>query len=162
MDGAVRSRARRGGGAKQSRAWQGRAGRGRTGRGEARRDDAPRGQSSISISRAPKTPVLDDPSEARTNKILCKTNRRTLRAFDTRLCVVYPRDDGRSSFRAADQWTDVFFVFVNLFHARHVQEYLAGTAGTLPAVHQRFIITNRQTNPDMPRAIPCGAVWVGA
>ena len=41
----------------------------------------------------------------------------------TGLSAVYPREDGRSSFLAADPWTDAYFsLYVNAFHARHVRE----------------------------------------
>ena len=36
--------------------------------------------------------------------------------------AVYPRDDGRSSFLAADQLTDAFLSLKTPFHARHVKE----------------------------------------
>ena len=45
----------------------------------------------------------------------------------TGLSAVYQRDEKRSSFLAADQWTDAYFVFVNPFYARHVQEYICRT-----------------------------------
>ena len=38
------------------------------------------------------------------------------------LSAVYMRDEKRSLFLAADQWTVAYFVFVNPFHARHVRE----------------------------------------
>ena len=36
--------------------------------------------------------------------------------------AVYQQDCERSSFLVGNQWPDAFFVFVNPFHARHVEE----------------------------------------
>ena len=38
--------------------------------------------------------------------------------------MVYKQDEERSLFLAAEQWNEAFFVFVNLFHARHVREQI--------------------------------------
>ena len=35
---------------------------------------------------------------------------------------IYSRDDDRSSFLVTGQYTDVYFVFVKLFHSMHVRE----------------------------------------
>ena len=69
--------------------------------------------------------------------------------------MVYPRDEPRSSFLAADQWTGAFFVFVNLFHARYVREFVKNTLYFL--LMQRMsgnylLVIRRIQNSDIPRA----------
>ena len=63
-------------------------------------------------SKAPTKRRLNLSPEARTSEILCKPNARTKSPVDERcirgLSAVYHRDEKRSLFLAADQWTDAF------------------------------------------------------
>ena len=76
--------------------------------------------------------------EARTCEILCKpteeqNQQMTLvdNKFICGLSALYQRDEKRSFSLAADQWTIVFFVSVNPFHARHVRGKPGHTTGGL-------------------------------
>ena len=100
-------------------AAHGGAGPGRTGR---RRIGSSWKQPSLVLPRASSTYVLNASPGARTSEILCKPVEEPNPLLTSGLSAVYPRDDGRSSFLAADQWTGANCVFVNLFHARHVRE----------------------------------------
>ena len=81
------------------------AGTGRTGR---RQNSSPRGLVSRVPSKASKTHRLNVSPEARKNEILCKPMEEHNDRLTTGLCPVYPRDEKRSLFLAADQWTDAF------------------------------------------------------
>ena len=63
-------------------------------------------------------------SEARTYSTRCKPDQGSRRAVDE-------RDDGRSMFLAADQWTVAFRLCKILFHAGHVRE-MAPARGAVP------------------------------
>ena len=122
--------------ARRGRAGPGRAGSGRLGRseagwggarrggargewGKAARNGSARRQPFISTSRTTKTTVLDVFSKARTKEILFKPNSGTRPPVGERLTsgwrAIYYRDDGRSSFLAADWWTDAFLSLWTLF-----------------------------------------------
>ena len=109
--GSRRGGARRGGGAERGGTWSGakQGGMGRVG--------SPRRQPSR-LRKASKTAVLDDPSEARTNEILCKPNRGTQRVVGERFI--------RGTRSALRSWLLTsgrrLFVSANPFLARHVRE----------------------------------------
>ena len=94
------------------RVWAhgGAAGRGRAGR-DADRTVRP-GNKRPSYPPRHRRRLLNVPPKARTNKILCKPSAGTKSAVEKRfirgLSAVYHRDEKRSSFLAADQWTDAF------------------------------------------------------
>ena len=46
--------------------------------------------------------------KARTSEVLCKPIEEQSQLLTSGWRPVYPQDDGRSSFLAADQWTDTF------------------------------------------------------
>ena len=81
------------------------AGQDRTGR---RQDVSPRRQPSFEPSKASNTHVLNDSPEARTSEIPCIAVEEPSLRLTSGLSAVYPRDDGRSSFLVADQWTGPF------------------------------------------------------
>ena len=82
-----------------------------------RRVCPPKRQASLLSSRASKTTVLNIFLDARTREILCKPAAEQTRGRQ----AVYQRDEKRSLFLAANQWTVTFFVYKR-FHARHVRE----------------------------------------
>ena len=91
--------------------------------GRRRADGTPTGRFAqetidLVLSKASNTLVLNDSPEARTSKILCKSVEGQNPRFTSGLFAVYPRDDGRSSFLAAYQWIDAFFVFCKLFSCK--------------------------------------------
>ena len=87
---------------------------------------SPRRQASHVPSKASKTRRLNVSPEARTSEFLCKPMEEQKPAQDRRFIrgssAVWQRDEKRSLFLAADQWTDAFFVSVNPFHAKHVRK----------------------------------------
>ena len=91
--------ARRGGGAES----------GRTG---CQQNISPRRRPSLVPSKASNSRRLNGFPEARTSEIKCKPNAGTKSPIDPRLTrglsPVYHRDEKRSLFLAADQWTDAF------------------------------------------------------
>ena len=90
---------------RQTAGRPGRAGPGRTGR---RRVGSPRRQPTLLSSRASKTIVLNDSSEARTTEFICKSTEEQNRRLTTGSSAVYHWDRERSSFLAADQCTDAY------------------------------------------------------
>ena len=100
-------------------AWRGGgAGSGRTG---CQQNCSPRRQGSLVLSKASKNRHLTVSLKERTIKICLNRMREQNQRLTRDLCALYQRDRERSSFLAADQWTDDF-LSLNLFHARHVWE----------------------------------------
>ena len=83
-----------------------------SGRIACQQNCSPRKQASLVHSKASKTSRLNVSPEARTSEIPCKPNAGTKSAVDERfirgLSAVYHRDEKRSFFLAADQWTVAF------------------------------------------------------
>ena len=84
---------------------RGGAGPGRTGR---RQIGSPRIQPSPLPSKASNTPVLNVSSGSRTSEMLCKPVGEQSPRWTRVGSAVYQRDEKRSSFLAADQWTVAF------------------------------------------------------
>ena len=59
--------------------------------------------------------VLNVSSEARTNEILVKPMEEHSKRPTSGLSAVDPRDSGRSSFLAAEQWTYAYLSLQTLF-----------------------------------------------
>ena len=95
------------------RVWAGR--RGGAGQSEARRGPAGRvGTPACLFAQESTVPVaLEDNCSERffgstNNEFLCKPMGEESPRLRCGSSAVYPRDDGRSSFLAADQWTDAY------------------------------------------------------
>ena len=65
--------------------------------------------------KASKTRRLNVSPEARTSKILCKLMEEHNDRLTSGSFAVYPQDEKRSLFLAADQWTDTFLSLLTLF-----------------------------------------------
>ena len=93
------------GGSGRGGAWRGsRASRGRA-RGDADMPVRPIDSRPFLPSRASKTIVVNDFSEARTNEILCKPTEKQNPRLTSGSSAVYQRDGKRSSFLAVDHCT---------------------------------------------------------
>ena len=99
---------------------RGGTGRGRTGH---RQVGSPRRRPTLWPSRASKTLVLNDSSQARTNEIPCKPVEEKNVRLTTGSSAVYPWDHDRSSFLAADQFAVAYLSLYVFARARHVREY---------------------------------------
>ena len=93
------------GGSGRSARRSGGAGSGRTG---CQQNYSPRKQTSLVPSKASKKRRFNVSPEARTSEILCKPTEEQNQRLTSGLSAVYHRDEKRSLFLAADQWTDAF------------------------------------------------------